>query len=473
MTSTLSNATGRTDRADEALVDSAPPQVAPPQPVPPQPVPPQHGPSDLVPPAPVFRGVSPTAAMTAEFRIPSSWRLPRSPGAVSDPVTGRPSYAPVPLPPTKVEKYLYLERALRPMMLASLVSFGCLLASQVLFIRSQPFLWVLAPFTALTVVYYLVALSVNAFTRGFDARAHQRIVREWCPEEYPSVDVFLPVCGEPTEVLRNTWEHVRRMAQHYPGQVTSTCWTTRRPRRCGGWRCLRVRVPAPPEPGLVQEGRQHAVCVTSARTGDYILVLDADFAPRHDLLDEMLPYFDDRARRRASSSRRSSSGCTPGRAGWSAAPARCRSCSTGRCRCPGSTTTRRSASAAARSTGGRRWTTIGGSTLIEHSEDVHTGFDLGGAAGACVTCRSCWPPGSARPTWTRSSPSSTVVRRLDEPARVDEVLETRLRLRPGCATSPASATTCTPALFTFVAPLVPIVMLTCVRRTGRRPPTTC
>src|SRR4051794_30213513 len=138
---------------------------------------------DPTPAQPTHRGVSPVAAVTAEFRILTAWRVPRQRGAVPAPVADRPSYAPVPLPPTNVEKRLYLDRALGRMMLASLVSFGCLLASQILFIRTEPLLWVLAPFVALTVVYYLVALSVNAFTRGFDRNQHERVVGEWCPEE--------------------------------------------------------------------------------------------------------------------------------------------------------------------------------------------------------------------------------------------------------------------------------------------------
>jgi cellulose synthase (UDP-forming) len=53
------------------------------------------------------------------------------------------------------------------------------------------------PFLAFTVGYYLISLRVNGFTRDFDWRRHERFVRSWRPAVIPTVDVFLPVCGEP------------------------------------------------------------------------------------------------------------------------------------------------------------------------------------------------------------------------------------------------------------------------------------
>ena len=46
---------------------------------------------------------------------------------------------------------------------------------------------------------------------------HKRIVAAWAPRRYPSVDVFLPVCGEPIEVLRNAWSHVAAVYDHSTG----------------------------------------------------------------------------------------------------------------------------------------------------------------------------------------------------------------------------------------------------------------
>jgi cellulose synthase (UDP-forming) len=44
-------------------------------------------------------------------------------------------------------------------------------------------------------------------------------VRSWRPRRYPSVDIFLPICGEPIEMLRNAWTAVAALAEAYPGMA--------------------------------------------------------------------------------------------------------------------------------------------------------------------------------------------------------------------------------------------------------------
>jgi hypothetical protein len=51
------------------------------------------------------------------------------------------------------------------------------------------------------VLYYVLSLCVNFNIRGFDMDAHRRLVASWRPNRYPTLDIFLPVCGEPLAVL--------------------------------------------------------------------------------------------------------------------------------------------------------------------------------------------------------------------------------------------------------------------------------
>src|SRR6266540_3046704 len=67
---------------------------------------------------------------------------------------------------------------------------------------------------------YQAIQRAPAFARAFDLRAHRRLRSSWRPAVYPSVNVFLPVCVEPLEVLHNTWTHVATMARPYQGVVT-------------------------------------------------------------------------------------------------------------------------------------------------------------------------------------------------------------------------------------------------------------
>lgn len=140
----------------------------------------------------------------------------------------------------------------------SLLSFATLAASQFLFTKSSPWFWPVLPPLALVTADYLISIYLDGFSKDFDIKAHRRLVRRWRPAIKPSVDVFLPVCGEPIEVLHNTWTHVRyhRRLRGRGGRV--------RPRRRGGPRgrgdgpALRLRLRRPPQPRLVQEGRQPA-----------------------------------------------------------------------------------------------------------------------------------------------------------------------------------------------------------------------
>jgi cellulose synthase (UDP-forming) len=127
----------------------------------------------------------------------------------------------LPTAPSDAEKASYADRNSALILRTSLASFGALLISQIHFIASAPVLLVFAPFIGFTLAYYLISLCVNVGTRRFDEAAHRRLVEAWQPPRYPSLDVFLPVCGEPIEVLRNTWDHVVELLRAYPGVGTA------------------------------------------------------------------------------------------------------------------------------------------------------------------------------------------------------------------------------------------------------------
>jgi cellulose synthase (UDP-forming) len=143
---------------------------------------------------------------------------------------------------------------------------------------------------ALGALFLGLPLITDGFGKRFDIAAHKRLVDEWRPERYPSVDVFLPVCGEPHAVLRNTWTHVAQMARHYRGTVV--------PYVLDDSANSEIRAMAR-EFGFTYATRPNRGWYKKSGNlwfgfrisgGDCILLLDADFAPRQDLLDETLPY---------------------------------------------------------------------------------------------------------------------------------------------------------------------------------------
>jgi cellulose synthase (UDP-forming) len=176
--------------------------------------------------------------------------------------------------------------------LCSAVCFPCLAFSQVELIVRYPWFWGYAPFVGVGMALFMLPLLTDGLSRGFDLREHRRIVAGWHPERYPSVDIFLPVCGEPRQVLRNTWTYVARLSQSYPGPVTTYVLDdSASPELKQMARQFGFAYAVRPNRGWLKKSG-NLLFGYQVSEGEYILLLDADFAPRHDLLDETLPYMD-------------------------------------------------------------------------------------------------------------------------------------------------------------------------------------
>jgi cellulose synthase (UDP-forming) len=107
------------------------------------------------------------------------------------------------------------------------------------------------------------------------------------------VDVFLPIAGEPLEVLRNTWTGIAKAIWAYPGIAIAYVLDdgaspqARELARQFGFRYA-VR---PDRPRMRKSGNlRYAYAHTS---GELIAIFDADFTPRADYFLETVPYFDD------------------------------------------------------------------------------------------------------------------------------------------------------------------------------------
>lgn len=185
--------------------------------------------------------------------------------------------------------------------------------------------WVYLLFLGATVAYYLIALAVNLGAKSFDLDSHNKMVDAWWEQaqetgDYPSVDFKLPTAGEPTEILENTWLGVTDVMREYPGWVTAFVLDdARRPEvaelvasfKAAGWEF--EYAPRPPVSihgsenmggwfkkagnlryGFRYSGRYHME--RRRKPGKYSVVLDADFRPRWDFLRETVPYLEQNPR---------------------------------------------------------------------------------------------------------------------------------------------------------------------------------
>jgi cellulose synthase (UDP-forming) len=366
----------------------------------------------------------------------------------------------LPAAPSDAEKASYSDRDLAVIVRTSLASFGALLISQARFVFQNPiFAWTFLPFVLATIVYYIISLIVNVGTRGFDYDAHRELVASWRPASYPSLDIFLPVCDEPITVLHNTWERVLELVRAYPGAATAYVLddgSDDRVRSMAGDFGF-THLVRPNRGWMKKAGNlRHGFAFSE---GEFILILDADFAPRADLPAEMLPYFGtDQSLGIVQSPQYFRTG---GHMSWMERGAGAvqelfyRLVQVSRDRhegaiCVGSCAIYRRTALAAN----------GGTTLIEHSEDVHTGFDLRRAgwgvryipvplaAGLCPSDPDSFLTQQYR--WCAGSMSLLGSRKF---------WATRMRWRTRCCYVSGFCYYAHTAVFTFLAPAIPLVML--------------
>lgn len=298
------------------------------------------------------------------------WRVPQL--TARRPAAGAVSPAALPTAPTDVERECYVRRTLTGIVVLSCVGFlGVVVSATRFALTHDGMQWYLAVVGA-SCVYFAISLRVNAFTRDFDFSEHRARVERWHPGHLPSVDVFLPICGEDLRVLQNTWEHVAQLR-----------WAARLrvyvlddgddPAARGMAERFGFRYLARPDRGLFKKAGNLRYGFERS-DGELIAIFDADFAPRPDFLRELVPYFDD-ARVGIVQSPQYFRVLTS--QGWLERGAGAvqewfyRVVQTSRQQregaiCVGSNAVYRRAALESN----------GGTTLIEHSEDVHTGFDL-------------------------------------------------------------------------------------------------
>lgn len=365
----------------------------------------------------------------------------------------------LPDPPSLAEKDGYLRRELPVLVCASVLSMAMLLVSQIHFLELTPWLYVFVPYLAFTVVYFMISLLINLRSRDFDFATHKRLVAEWRPERYPSVDVLLPICGEDIAVLENTWKNVDRLRDRYPGRCQvyvlddgDSPEAKAEAERVGFHYLVRPNRGWFKKAGNLRHGYTHS-------SGDFLAIFDADFAPRADFLDELLPHMEADPTLGIVQSpqyfRFDPDQTSMERGAGAVQELFYRVVQVSRDRfgaaiCVGSCAVYRRAAL----------DDIGGTALIEHSEDVHTGFDLARsgwglryvpvplATGVCPSDADAFLTQQYR--WCTGSMSLLSSKKY---------WETKLGFSKRLCYSSGFCYYVHTAIFSIVAPLIPIVLI--------------
>ncbi|OGL79560.1 hypothetical protein A3J43_01265 [Candidatus Uhrbacteria bacterium RIFCSPHIGHO2_12_FULL_54_23] len=202
--------------------------------------------------------------------------------------------------PHAIDKYLYVERT-PTWKVRALYAFGIVSWLLVLWgfggaVRYDPFYrYFVGPILIVLTVYQLSSFILNLFYRQFDLAGHLLWVKIfWIMRGRQSpVDVFLPICGEDVSILRNTWEHVARL--NYKNKRVYVLDDSTED--CAAHEALAVQFGfqyfARPNKGAMKKAGNLKYAFERTK-GEFIVILDGDFAPHPDFLTETLPYMSDK-----------------------------------------------------------------------------------------------------------------------------------------------------------------------------------
>lgn len=196
----------------------------------------------------------------------------------------------LPTGPTDKEKYSYLKTNRAGLYVFGVVSFLSLSAGMWLFALSSVIFSWFGVFFGLLQIYLIISYAVSLCGKDFDFEAHKKILEDHPidPETCPTVDIYLPCCKEPLEVLENTYRHIQalqwpqgKLQVHVMDDGAMDSVKTLAEMYGFNYLCRDDR------PRLKKAGNLRW---TFARTsGDYFTIYDADFCPRPDFLYEMIP----------------------------------------------------------------------------------------------------------------------------------------------------------------------------------------
>jgi cellulose synthase (UDP-forming) len=197
----------------------------------------------------------------------------------------------LPSPPNRNEKYQYFGKN-RRWVFAWLLIAACGVMYGYLHVAVRA--WAISPVMWLLLTVMIPPVVVNFWLRIGKPRLtfveHLEHVRSY-RHSSETVDVFLPSCGEPLEVLDNTFRYVQLMTWHNAMTVYVLDDSARDSVRSLAARYGYRYVVRANRGELKKAG--NLINAFDLSNGDFIVVLDADFAVRHDFLYEAMPYFAD------------------------------------------------------------------------------------------------------------------------------------------------------------------------------------
>lgn len=194
-----------------------------------------------------------------------------------------------PTGPDDEEKLRYVHTNRIPLYIFGIISFLTLSAGMWLFAVCTPIFAWYGVFVGFLNIYLIISYLVGVVGRDWDYDGHKQMVEQFpiTDETAPTVDVYLPCCSEPLEILENTYQHVIKL--DWPAAKLkvyvlddSASDAVRTLAESYGFNYI-VR---DDRPRLRKAGNLR--WAFSRTQGDYFAIFDADFCPRPDFLRELV-----------------------------------------------------------------------------------------------------------------------------------------------------------------------------------------
>lgn len=195
----------------------------------------------------------------------------------------------LPVPPNEKELLLYKDPNKFFLYSFGIVSTTLLLIGGFLFSTQRPWIgfWWFLGFVILNGFYLGVSYLVGLTAKAFDEENHWNTLRLYSDFK-PSVDVYLPTCGEDLKVLKNAYESVSKL--QWPNIKVYVLDDSARVEVCTMAMEFGFTYWSRPNRGVLKKSGNVRSLFPQTK-GEFILILDADFVPRKDMLENMIPYF--------------------------------------------------------------------------------------------------------------------------------------------------------------------------------------
>ena len=204
--------------------------------------------------------------------------------------------------PENINKYLYIEKTptwlIRMVYGLGLLTWVAILYGYISFYFINPvFFLIISPIILFLFIYHFVSYSIMLCYKQFDLPGHKQLVATYVvtalsksKNDFPVVDIFLPICGEDTAVIQSTFDAVSKLQYSaYNVYVLDDRGDSEHRSLAHHYNFIymsRENRGEMKKAGNLKHGFERS-------SGEFIVVFDADFAPHPDFINETLPYMRD------------------------------------------------------------------------------------------------------------------------------------------------------------------------------------